>query len=90
MWLLVVYPILLLIGELVAIEVGLYLDRVYPPLALPVALTLIFGVLVVAYPPAVWITERWFLTDADRAAGAGRDKKHSRRLGHYAGQRHVE
>jgi hypothetical protein len=60
MWLLLVYPAVLLIGELVAVEVGLYLDRLYPPLALPIGLTLILGMFPLAFPPAVWITERWF------------------------------
>jgi hypothetical protein len=60
MWLMVIYVVIALLGELVAVELGLYLDNIYPTLAMPIALTLFFGVLVLAFPPSVWIAERWF------------------------------
>ena len=60
MWLRVVYVAIALAGEFVAVELGLYLDNIYPTMAVPIALSLFFGVLVLAFPPAIWITERWF------------------------------
>jgi hypothetical protein len=60
MWLMVVYTVVLLVGEFFAVELGLFLDTLYPTLAVPIALSLFFGVLVLAFWPAVWITQRWF------------------------------
>ena len=64
MWLIVVYVVIALVGEFIAVELGLYLDKVYPALAVPIALALFFGVLVLAFPPAVWITKRWFVSQS--------------------------
>jgi hypothetical protein len=60
MWLMIVYVVVALVGEVVAVELGLYLDNVYPTLAVPIALTLFFSVLVLAFPPSVWLTKRIF------------------------------
>ena len=57
MWLLIVYVVLAAMGELLAVAIGLYLDGVFPALSLPIALTLIFAMLVLAWYPAVWITK---------------------------------
>lgn len=66
MWLMVVYVVLVVVGELIAVELGLYLDQMYPTLAVPIALALFFGMLVLAFPPAVWITRRWFVESKQR------------------------
>lgn len=60
MWLMIVYVAVALVGEFVAVELGLYLDNIYPTLAVPIALALFFGVLVLAFPPSVWLTKRLF------------------------------
>jgi len=64
MWLMIVYVVVALIGEFVAVELGLYLDVVYPTLAVPIALALFFSVLVLAFPPSVWLTKRIFPSSA--------------------------
>ena len=61
MLLLLVYAVLVALGELVAVGLGLYLDTVFPQLSIPIALSLFFGVLVLVWRPALWITQN-FLT----------------------------
>lgn len=59
MALLVVYVVMVAIGELFAVMLGIYLDRVSAVWSLPIALTLVFGVLAAAWPLAVYATDRW-------------------------------
>jgi hypothetical protein len=55
MWILIVYILIVIVGEAVAITLGLYLDRTYPAASLPVSLTLFFAVLWFSWVLAV----RW-------------------------------
>jgi hypothetical protein len=73
MWLLIVYVVLATVGEFIAVLIGLELDKVFPQMSLPIALTLFFSVLVLAWPPSVWITERWMSREkmADPRTPAG-------------------
>jgi hypothetical protein len=56
MQLLLVYAGFVVVGEVMAAGLGLYLDHVAPTLALPIALSLIFCVLYLAFPVAVIAT----------------------------------
>lgn len=70
MRLMLVYALLVIVGEIAAVELGLYLDAVVPSFSLPIALALFFSVLVFMWPVAVFITERWLMgkeTDAAKA-----------------------
>lgn len=60
MRLMAVYILLVVIGEVVAVELGLYLDGVLPTLSVPIALALFFSVLVAMWPAAVGVTEKFF------------------------------
>ena len=55
MWILIVYVVIVLVGESIAIALGLYLDRVYPSASLPTSLTLFFAILWLSWLLAV----RW-------------------------------
>jgi hypothetical protein len=55
MWILIVYILIVLVGETVAITLGLYLDRAYPAASLPISLTVFFAVLWLSWVLAV----RW-------------------------------
>ena len=57
MWILIVYILIVLVGETVAIASGLYLDRVYPAASLPISLTLFFAVLWLSWILAVRLTK---------------------------------
>ncbi|MBN9051444.1 MAG: hypothetical protein J0H78_18460 [Rhizobiales bacterium] len=70
MRLMVVYALLVIVGEIAAVELGLYLDAVVPSFSLPIALALFFSVLVVMWPAAVFITERWLMGKGADAARA--------------------
>ena len=59
MSLLIVYVVLVGIGEVFAALLGLYLDNVSPTWSLPIALTLVFGVIALAWPVSVYATDRW-------------------------------
>lgn len=61
MRLMLVYLVLVVVGEFAAVELGLYLDSVAPSFSLPIALALFFSVLVMMWPVAVFITERWLM-----------------------------
>ncbi len=45
MWILIVYVLIVVVGESIVIALGLYLDRAYPAASLPISLTLFFVVL---------------------------------------------
>jgi hypothetical protein len=57
MWIIVVYVLIVTIGEAVVIAIGLVLDRIYPLLSLPVSLSLFFAVLGFGWIVAVRLTE---------------------------------
>jgi hypothetical protein len=64
MWILMVYVLIVVIGEFIVVAIGLGLDRIYPILSLPVSLSLFFAVLGFGWILAV----RW--TDLKRAKRA--------------------
>ena len=57
MWILIVYVLIVVIGEAVVVTIGLALDRIYPLASLPVSLSLFFAVLAFGWPLAVRWTE---------------------------------
>jgi hypothetical protein len=57
MWILIVYVLIVVVGEGVVIAIGLTLDRIYPLASLPVSLSLFFAVLAFGWPLAVRCTE---------------------------------
>jgi hypothetical protein len=57
MWILIIYILIVVIGEAVVIAIGLVLDRTFPLASLPVSLTLFFAVLGFGWPLAVRWTE---------------------------------
>ncbi len=61
MQLLIVYVLLVVGGELIAVRIGFYLDTAMPSLSLPIVLGMFFAILLVMWPLAVFITERWLV-----------------------------
>jgi hypothetical protein len=57
MWILIVYVLIVVVGEAVVVGIGLTLDRTLAAASLPVSLTLFFGVLAFGWPLAVRWTE---------------------------------
>ncbi len=57
MWIMVVYILIVLVGEAVTVGIGLVLDRIYPVVSLPVSLTLFFAILWFAWGLSVRLTE---------------------------------
>jgi len=57
MWILMVYVLIVVIGEIVVVAIGLVLDRIHPVLSLPVSLSLFFAVLAFGWILAVRWTE---------------------------------
>jgi hypothetical protein len=57
MWILIVYVLIVVVGEAAVIATGLTLDRIYPLASLPVSLSLFFAVLAFGWPLAVRWTE---------------------------------
>ena len=57
MWILIVYVLIVVVGEAVVVAIGLTLDRIYPLASLPVSLSLFFAVLAIGWPLAVRWTE---------------------------------
>ena len=55
MWIMAVYVLIVLVGEAIAIAIGLALDRTYPTYSLPISLSLFFIVLWLSWLLAV----RW-------------------------------
>ena len=55
MWILIIYVLIVVIGEAAVVGIGLTLDRTFPLASLPVSLTLFFAVLAFGWPLAV----RW-------------------------------
>ena len=57
MWILIIYILIVVVGESVVVGIGLALDRIYPLASLTVSLTLFFAVLGFGWPLAVRWTE---------------------------------
>ncbi len=57
MWILTVYVLIVVISESIVVAIGLVLDRIYPPLSLPVSLSLFFAVLWLGWILAVRLTD---------------------------------
>src|SRR4029077_9804355 len=57
MWILIVYVLIVVVGEAVVVAIGLALDRILPLASLPVSLSLFFVVLALGWPLAVRWTE---------------------------------
>jgi hypothetical protein len=64
MWILIIYVLIVVVGEAVVVAIGLALDRMYPLASLPVSLSLFFAVLAFGWPLAV----RW--SEPKHARGA--------------------
>jgi hypothetical protein len=56
-WILIVYVLIVVVGESIVVATGLVLDRVLPLASLPVSLSLFFAVLAFGWPLAVRWTE---------------------------------
>jgi hypothetical protein len=62
MVLILVYVVMAAIGEVIAFGVGQFFDSMIPSSwSMMVFMGLFFGVLWVAWPVAVFVTERWFV-----------------------------
>jgi len=57
MWILIIYVLIVVVGEAVVVGIGLALDRTFPVASLTVSLTLFFAVLGFGWPLAVRWTE---------------------------------
>ena len=57
MWILIIYVLIVVVGEAVVVAIGLALDRIFPLASLPVSLSLFFAVLAFGWPLAVRWTE---------------------------------
>ena len=58
MWLLIVYLLIVVIGETIVVAMGLtFLDRKYPSLSVPVSVLLYIAVLFLGWTLAVRLTE---------------------------------
>jgi hypothetical protein len=68
MWILIVYVLIVVVGESIVVATGLALDRIYPLASLPVSLSLFFAVLGFAWILAVRWTEPKLATSAKLAS----------------------
>lgn len=57
MWLIIIYLVFMIIGDIADFLIGVVVDRVWPSASLPIFLGLYFLFLYVAWIAAVWITE---------------------------------
>ncbi len=57
MWIMVVYILIVVVGETITVAIGLVLDRIFPSASLTVSLTLFFAILWLAWVLAVRLTE---------------------------------
>lgn len=63
-----IYVLLVVLGQVVAVTLGIFLDKTVPSgWSIIVAMGLFFGVFALMWPVAVFITERWFSGAAKRA-----------------------
>lgn len=63
MSLLSIYAVLVVIAEAATFLGGRWIDSAFPNFAMAIALTIIFGVLIAAWPVAVMIDKRLFGKD---------------------------
>jgi hypothetical protein len=68
MWIMVVYTLIVLVGETITVAIGLVLDRIFPAASLTVSLTLFFAILWFAWILAVRLTEPTRAKGAKHAA----------------------
>jgi uncharacterized membrane protein YphA (DoxX/SURF4 family) len=69
MWILIIYVLIVVIGEAAVVGIGLALDRTFPLASLPVSLTLFFAVLAFGWPLAVrWTEPKHSKSDAKLAS----------------------
>jgi hypothetical protein len=68
MWIMVVYTLIVLVGETTTVAIGLVLDRIFPAVSLTVSLTLFFAILWLAWVLAVHLTEPKDTKSAKHAA----------------------
>ena len=59
MRLLATYFVIVFVVGYFAVQLGFQLDHISPMLAVPIALFLYFGVLVVGWPIAIFVTDHW-------------------------------
>jgi hypothetical protein len=63
MWVLGIYVVLMLIGDLLDVAIGAAVSKTWnDTISLPVFLACYFATLWIAWVMAVWIAERWRLT----------------------------
>ena len=57
MWLIIIYLIFMVVGDVADYLIGIAVDRVWPAASLPIFLGLYFVFLYLAWILAVWVTE---------------------------------
>lgn len=57
MWLIIIYLMFMIVGDVADYLIGTVVDRIWPAASLPIFLGLYFLFLWVAWVVAVWITE---------------------------------
>jgi hypothetical protein len=63
MWVLAIYVVLMIIGDLIDVGIGAVASKAWgDPISLPIFLACYFVTLAIAWVIAVWIAERWRLT----------------------------
>ena len=66
MILIVVYVVLVAIGEVIAFGIGAMLDGLFPTWSMIIYMALFFGVIWGVWPLAVFVTEKWIVTQPDK------------------------
>jgi hypothetical protein len=61
MQVMIVYVLLVMVGETAAFGVGTVLDKYVPNFSMILFMGLFFGVLALSWPIAVMMTEKWFM-----------------------------
>jgi len=61
MTVMLVYLVLVMIGEVFAFLIGTVLDKMFPALSMILFMALFFGILALAWPISVRITEKWLM-----------------------------
>lgn len=56
MWILIIYCLIIIVGEAVVMELGLILDKFYPVLSLPISLSLFFIVFWAGWVLSIHLT----------------------------------
>jgi hypothetical protein len=63
MRLLAAYVVIVFVVGFFGVELGFEFDKLMPTLAVPIGLAIFFGVLIAGWPLAVYVTERWLLSE---------------------------